>query len=127
MLTPRTLFLEARTILAEHAKIMVRILKKIFGLHTVARKLRIARHAFVFFEQLGGVAALAIVLTVPRLSAGVWAPLSTAAAPAAALSIIDQMLRPYAVSLAPSPQADRAAPMGRSSDPLVPVLAPSAK
>jgi len=70
---------------------MVRILEKIFGLHAVARKLCIARHAFVFFEQLSGVAALATVLTVPRLSAGVRAPLSTAAAPAAALSIVDQM------------------------------------
>jgi len=99
VLTPGTLFIEARAILAEHAEIMVRILKKIFGLDAVARKLRVARHALVFFEQLGGVAALAIVLTVPRLSAEVRAPLSTAAAPATALSIVDQMLRPYAVVL----------------------------
>ena len=71
---------------------MVRELEIIFGLDAVARELRIARHALVFFEQLGGIAALAIVLAVARLSAEVPAPrLSTAAAPAAALTIIDQM------------------------------------
>ena len=70
---------------------MIRELEIIFGLDAVARELRIARHALVFFEQLGGVAALAIVLPVARLSAEVLAPLSPAAAPAAALSIIDQM------------------------------------
>jgi hypothetical protein len=71
---------------------MVRILQVIFGLHAVARELGIARHALVFFEQLGGIAALAIVLAVPRLSAKVpSAPLSPTTAPAAALSIIDQM------------------------------------
>ena len=70
---------------------MVRELEIIFGLDAVARELRIARHALVFFEQLGGIAALAIVLPVARLSAEVPAPLSPTAAPAAALSIIDQM------------------------------------
>jgi hypothetical protein len=70
---------------------MVGELEKIFGLDAVARKLRIARHALVFFEQLGGVAALAIVLTVSRLSAEVRASLPTATAAAATLSIIDQM------------------------------------
>ena len=65
---------------------MVRVLEVIFGLHAVARELRIARHVLVFFEQLGGVAALAIVLAVARLSADVWPPLAPAAAPAAALS-----------------------------------------
>ena len=70
---------------------MVRELEIIFGLDAVARELRVTRHALVFFEQLGGIAALAIVLPVARLSAEVLAPLSPAAAPAAALSIIDQM------------------------------------
>ena len=71
---------------------MVRKLQIIFGLDPVARELRVARHALVFFEQLGGIAALAIVLAVARLSAEVLVPrLSTAAAPAAALTIIDQM------------------------------------
>jgi hypothetical protein len=53
--------------------------------------LRIARHALVFLEQLGGVAALAIVLPVARLAADILAPLAPTAAPAAALTIIDQM------------------------------------
>jgi len=61
-------------------------------LHAVTRKLRIARHALVFFEQLSGVAALAIVLPVSRLSAAnVGASLPTTTAPAAALTIVDQM------------------------------------
>ena len=71
---------------------MVRELQIIFGLDAVARELRVARHALVFLEQLGGIAALAIVLAVTRLSAEVpAASLSPAAAPAAALSIVDQM------------------------------------
>ena len=71
---------------------MVRILEIIFGLDAVARELGIARHALIFFEQLGGIAALAVVLPVARLSAEVpAAALSPAAAPAAALSIVDQM------------------------------------
>jgi hypothetical protein len=52
--------------------------------------LRVARHALVFFEQLGGIAALAVILTVPRLAAEVRSPLSPTAAPAAALTIVDQ-------------------------------------
>ena len=50
---------------------MVRELEIIFGLDAVARELRIARHALVFLEQLGGIAALAVVLAVARLSAEV--------------------------------------------------------
>ena len=70
---------------------MVRELEIIFGLDAVARKLGVARHAFIFFEQLGGITALATVLPVARLSAEVRSPLSPTAAPAAALTIIDQM------------------------------------
>ena len=71
---------------------MVRELQIIFGLDTVARELRIARHALVFLEQLGGIAALAIILAVARLSAEVpAAALSPTTAPAAALTIVDQM------------------------------------
>jgi hypothetical protein len=67
-------------------------LKEIFGLDTVAGELGVACHAFVFFEELGGVAALAIILAIPRLSAEVpSASLSPTAAPAAALTIVDQM------------------------------------
>ena len=73
-LAARILILEARAAFAEHAEIMVRELQIIFGLDAVARELRVARHALVFFEQLGGIAALAIVLAVARLSAEVPAP-----------------------------------------------------
>ena len=70
---------------------MVRILEKIFGLHAVARKLCIARHAFVFFEQLSGVAALAVILAIAWLSADIRPSLAPAAATAATLTIVDQM------------------------------------
>jgi len=80
---------------------VIRELQKIFGLNAVAGELGVSRHALVFFQQLGGVAALAIVLAVARLSAEVLPPLPTTAAPAAALSIIDQIHRPYAVSVSP--------------------------
>jgi hypothetical protein len=70
---------------------MVGELEIIFGLNAIARELRVPCHALVLFEQLGGISALAIVLTVPRLSAEVRSPLTPTAAPAAALSIIDQI------------------------------------
>jgi hypothetical protein len=70
---------------------MVRELQVIFGLDTVAGELRVARHALVFLEQLGGIAALPVVLAVARLSAEALASLSPTAATAAALTIIDQM------------------------------------
>jgi len=85
------LVLEPGAALAQDAKIMVRELKIIFGLDAVAGELGIARHAFVFLEQLDGIAALTIVLPVSGLAAEVLAPLSPAAAPAAALTIVDQM------------------------------------
>jgi hypothetical protein len=92
-LTPRrVLVLEPRAAFAEQAEIMVRELQIIFGLDTVTRKLSVACHALVFLKQLGGIAALTIVLAVARLSAEVPCPaLSTTAASAAALSIVDQM------------------------------------
>src|SRR5438270_10587337 len=67
--TARVLLFETRATLTEDAEIVIRILEVIFGLHAVARELGVARHAFVLFEQLGGIAALAIVLPVTRLSA----------------------------------------------------------
>ena len=91
---------------------MIRELEIIFGVDPIALHLGVAREALIFFEQLGGIAALAIVLPVARLSAAeVSSPaLPTTAASAAALSIIDQIHRPYAVSLAPfCSRADRAA------------------
>jgi hypothetical protein len=91
-LATRILFLEASPAFAQHAEIMVRILKVIFGLDPIARELCIACQALVLFEQLSGVAALAIVLAVARLAAEVPSTLSSATAPAAAsLTIIDQM------------------------------------
>jgi hypothetical protein len=91
-LTARILLLKAAAALTQHAEIVVRELEIIFGLDAVARKLRIARHALVFLEQLGGVAALAIILAVARLSAEVTtASLSPTTTPAAALSVVDQM------------------------------------
>jgi len=95
------LILKPRAGLAQNAEIVIRILQVIFCLHAVARELRVARHALVFFEELGGVAALAIVLPVPGLSAEVLAPRSPTAAPAAALSIVDQMPTPFVVVASP--------------------------
>ena len=40
---------------------MVRELKIIFGLDTVARQLRVARQVLVLLEKLSGIAALAVV------------------------------------------------------------------
>ena len=76
---------------------MVRELKVIFGLDAVAGKLRIARHALVLLKQLGGIAALPIVLAISAATTtghSLWA-LPTAATTTAALTIIDQALFPY--------------------------------
>ena len=55
----------------------------------------IARHALIFFEQLGGIAALAIVLAVAfRPATEILRSLPPAAAAAATLSIIDQISFP---------------------------------
>ncbi len=85
------LLVETRAGIAEHAEIMIGELQIIFGLDAVAGQLGVARHALVFLEQLGGIAALAIILAIAAIIAGD-APglLSTAAATAAALTIIDQ-------------------------------------
>jgi len=88
------LILEAGAAFAQHPEIMVSILQIIFGLDAITRELRVARHALVFFEQLRSVAALAIVLPVSRLSTEALAPLALTAAPAAALTIIDQIRLP---------------------------------
>jgi len=85
------LVLEAGAVLAENSEIMVSVLEVIFGLDPVAGELGIARQALVFFEQLSGVAALTVVLAVPRLSTEVLPPLPSAAATAATLSLIDKM------------------------------------
>ena len=92
---------------------MVCELEVIFGLDPVAGKLGVTRHALVLFEQLRRIAALAIVLSVARLSAEIpaTATLPTSTAPAAALTIIDQMPTSLRSSKSPfSPRAGRAAP-----------------
>ena len=71
---------------------MVRILKIGFGQHAIALHLRVAGHALIFLEQLGGIAPLAVVLPVARTRI-VAARRSTTAATApaaAALTIVDQ-------------------------------------
>ncbi|MGZ2412310.1 hypothetical protein ACUXST_001739 [Sphingomonas sp. F9_3S_D5_B_2] len=85
------LVLEPRTALAEHAEIVIGILEVIFGLHAVAGELCIARHALVLLKELGGVATLAIVLPISRLTAEILTSLASTTAPAAVLTIIDQM------------------------------------
>jgi hypothetical protein len=89
------LLFEAGAAFAEDPVIMVGVLQIIFGLDAIAPELRVARHALVFFEELGGVTALPIVLAVAVGPATeVLGPLPAATASAAALSIIDQMLLP---------------------------------
>ena len=68
---------------------MVGELEVVFHLHAVAAHLRVARHVLVLLEQLRRVAALAIILPIARLP-DILRPLAPAAAPATALSVIDQ-------------------------------------
>jgi len=122
-LTTGTLLFETGAALTQHAKIMIGELKIIFRLDPVARELGIARHALVFFEQLGGIAALAIILPVARLPAEVPPPaLSPATASAATLSIVDQMPTSLRSVFKPLRLRQAGLRQGRhSSDPLVPI------
>jgi hypothetical protein len=70
---------------------MVSVLKVIFGLDAVAGELGVARQRLVFFEQLGGIAALAIILAIAGSTAHSLGALSTAATTTAALTIVDQL------------------------------------
>ncbi|CAA9502778.1 MAG: hypothetical protein AVDCRST_MAG39-1474, partial [uncultured Sphingomonadaceae bacterium] len=79
----------ARAVLAQHAEVMLGELQIIFGLHPVARHLRVAGERPVLFEQLGGVATLAIVAGVAL--GGALRARSAAAATATVLPIIDQL------------------------------------
>jgi len=90
----RLLLLESRAAVLQHAEVMIRILEIIFGLDAVAGKLGVARQALVFFEQLSGVAALAIITGVAGIAGHSLRTLSTAATTTAALTIIDQMYVP---------------------------------
>ena len=71
----------------------LRISRRRFALHTIARELRVARHILVFLEKLGGVSTLPVILAIAWLSSEILAP-RPASAPASALSIIDQNLLP---------------------------------
>lgn len=51
----------AITVIAEQPEIMFRVLQIIFGGHPVAGLLGVARQGAIFFQQLGGIAALAVV------------------------------------------------------------------
>jgi hypothetical protein len=85
------LLLEARRPVLEHAN-NGRLLEVIFGLDAVARELRVARQRLVFFQELGGIAALAVVLAIARTAAHALGALSTAATTTAALTIVDQLV-----------------------------------
>jgi hypothetical protein len=90
----RALLVETAAALAQHAEIMIRELQIIFGVDAIALRLRVAREALIFFEQLGGIAAGAVVdaiatilaagLTIARL-------LTATAATTAVLTIIYQL------------------------------------
>jgi len=79
---------------------MVGVLEIIFGLDPVAGELGVTRQRLVFLKQLGGVAALAIVLPVAGVSGHALGALPTAAATPAALTIVDQNL--LSLSLVPA-------------------------
>jgi hypothetical protein len=66
-----------------------------FALDAVAAELRVARQLLVFLEQLRRIAALAIILAIAaRSTSGNAAPAAATAAPATALTIVDQMKIP---------------------------------
>ncbi len=96
----RALLVEARARFAQHAEIMVGKLEVIFGLHPVAGKLRVARHALVLLVQLRGIAPLALVARItaatPAGHARGLLPTATTTAPITAtvstsLAIVDQI------------------------------------
>jgi hypothetical protein len=70
---------------------MVGVLEIIFGLDPVAGKLGVARQALIFFEQLGRVAALAIITGVAGNARQSLRALCAATTTTAALTIVDQM------------------------------------
>ncbi len=88
----RTLVLEPRASLAQHAEVMVSELQVIFGLDPVPRKLRVPRHVLVLFEQLRRIAAAALVAATaaPAAPTETSRLLTPATATAAALAIVHQ-------------------------------------
>ncbi len=106
LLAARLLILEAATLVAENAEIMVGELQIIFGVHAVALPLRIRGEVLVLLVQLVGVAARAVVDAVAvvgtTLATGTRATaviattagIATTTATATGLPIIDQAVRP---------------------------------
>ena len=88
----RTLILEARPGLAQHAEIMIRELQIVFSLHTVPGELRIAGHVLVFFEKLRGITAAALIAATTAATASPETSrlLTPTTATAAALAIVHQ-------------------------------------
>ena len=85
------LLLETRAAIFQNAEIMIGELEVIFGLDAIPSELHVARQSFILLEQLGGIAALAIVLAIAVRAAGsILGTLSTATATAPALTIVDQ-------------------------------------
>jgi len=93
----RLLLLEAGAALAQYPEIVIGELEIIFGVDPITLHLGIARESLVFFEELGRVAASAIIDPVAAILAAIrtiWPrrTLSPAtAATAAVLPIIDQL------------------------------------
>jgi hypothetical protein len=87
----RTLIFEAGAVLVQNAKIMFGELQVIFALDAVAAKLRVTRELLVLFQKLGGVAPLPIVLAIAAGHVVRRASPAATAAPAAALTIVDQL------------------------------------
>jgi hypothetical protein len=88
-----TLLLIAGAALGEDAEIMVRILEIGLGQHAVALHLGVAGQSLIFLQKLRRIAALPVVLAVARtriVAAGRSTAATAAAAPAAALTIVDQ-------------------------------------
>lgn len=94
VVSARTVLVEARAIFVEDAVVMIRELQIIFGLHAIARELRIARHRLVLFVQLRRVAPCPCFGTIAAAAIGsAFHPLRTrtpATAAASLLSIVDQ-------------------------------------
>lgn len=87
------LLFKARAAILQDAEIMIGVLEVIFGLDAVAGELGIAREALVFLHELGGIAALAVILTVATgVARHSLRTLSAAATTTAALTIIDQLV-----------------------------------
>lgn len=91
------IFLKASARFGEHAEIMVGELEVIFDVDAVALHLRVARKRLVFFEQLGGITARAIVdaiaaILTTRIATRRALLLPATAATATGLTIIDQVL-----------------------------------